>query len=253
MEKGSKIIVKHFQRFGLTVHFGNNKKEEPSKTEIMFLPKPNNEPDPTKTNDIILNEDGDCFTFTDKFKYLGTMFTTNLKDDYDIQKRIQNASKAFGTMKNVLTNNTLDTKIRIRVYDATVINILLWGCESWALTTEHLRQLEVCHHRFLRKMAHITIYDVKELHIKNREIRNKMGCYNIDQIMELRTICRLDKITRIKIEQFQRQFIHAWTDQSRTNRRPQKTMKQAFCKTLQNLNINTHLNQWITLANKPKW
>ena len=98
------------------------------------------------------------------------MFEDTLKDDYDIKKRIQNATAAFATMKNVLTDNSLETKIRIRIYDATVINILLWGCESWALTTEHLRQLEVCHHRFLQKMAHITIYDVQELYIKNQEL-----------------------------------------------------------------------------------
>ena len=89
---------------------------------------------------------------------------------------------------------------------------------------EHLRQSEVCHHLFLQKMVHITIYDVKELHIKDREIRNKMGCYNIDAIMELRRIPWLDKIVRIKIKGFSRQFIHAWKDKSRPRGRLQYTI-----------------------------
>ena len=91
------------------------------------------------------------------------MFEDILKDNLDINKRIQNACAAFATMKNLLTDIKLNTKIQIRVCNATVINILLRGCESWTLSAEYLGKLEICHHRFLRKMAHITIYDVKEL------------------------------------------------------------------------------------------
>ena len=151
----------------------------------MYFPKPQQKVNAKKTKDILLNDEGDCFTFTSKFKYLGTMFCNTLKDDIDINRRIQNASAAFASMKNLLTDSKLDNKIRIRIYDATVINILLWGCKSWALSVEHQQKLEVCHHRFLQKMAHITIYDVKDLHIKNIKVRKKTGCYNINQIMEL--------------------------------------------------------------------
>ena len=68
LETGSKITVRYFKRFGLTVHLRNNNKQEPSKTEAMFFPKPNNKTDPSQTQDIILNDDGDCFTFTTNFK-----------------------------------------------------------------------------------------------------------------------------------------------------------------------------------------
>jgi hypothetical protein len=65
-------------------------------------------------------------------------------------------------MKQVLCNKDLSAKLRIRVYDATVISILLCGSKSLALTEELQRKLEVCHHLFLRKMIGITIYDVKK-------------------------------------------------------------------------------------------
>ena len=128
----------------------------------------------------------------------------------------------------------------------------MWGCESWALSAEHLQKLEVYHHRFLRKMTRITIYDVKELRIKNSEVRSKMGCYNIDQIMELRRIRWLDKIAKMDINRFPRRFLNAWTDNARLKGRPQKTTKHAICKTLKSLKIDTKMNNWIELAKKPE-
>ena len=66
-------------------------------------------------------------------------------------------------MKNLLMDIKLDTKIKIRVYNATVFNIPLLRYESVPLSAEHLHKLEVCYHQFLQKMAHIVIYYVKEL------------------------------------------------------------------------------------------
>ena len=57
----------------------------------------------------------------------------------------------------------------------TVINILLWGCASWALTEELRRKLEVCHQGFLRKMVGITICDVKDNHISNKQVREELA------------------------------------------------------------------------------
>jgi len=87
-------------------------------------------------------------------------------------------------MKRVLCNEDIPAKLRVRLYDATVINILLWGCESWALTAELRRKLEVCHHRFLRKMVNITIYDVKDNHISNEQVREELTCYKFHQSLE---------------------------------------------------------------------
>ena len=89
IERGSKKIAIHFKWFGLKVNFGNNDKQEPSKTEAILFQKPKNKTDSSQTHDIILNDDGDCFTSTTNFKYLGTMFEDTLKDNLDINERIQ--------------------------------------------------------------------------------------------------------------------------------------------------------------------
>ena len=66
------------------------------------------------------------------------------------------------------------------------MNLLLWGCESWALTKEQKRKLEVCHHRSLRKMTGMTIFDVKEKHITNKQVRERLGnCCSLHQFIEI--------------------------------------------------------------------
>ena len=114
----------------------------------MYIPPPRRTTIATDTADIIINE-FEFFSYTDTFKYLGTIFTPLLKDDLDIRRRISQANGAFATMKRVLCNKDIPEQIRVQLYDATVINILLWRCNSWVLTGELQRKLEVCHHKFL--------------------------------------------------------------------------------------------------------
>ena len=122
----------------------------------MFIPGHGIEATPEATEDIMLNSH-EYFSFCDTFKYLGTTFTSDLDDSADIKKRIQKASGAFYKMSKVLKDPNLSHKMRIRTYEATVLNILLFGCESWALKKEDRRKLEVCHHKFLRSMLGIAM------------------------------------------------------------------------------------------------
>ena len=256
IEEGAKLIKLHFSRFGLTVHCGNKQTQKKSKTEAMFFP--NSTYDTTNlsndTQDIKL-DNNHFFSFTNKFKYLGTYFTPKLTENEDISRRISSATRAFAKMKNVLTDTTIDIKIRLRIYDATVINILLWGCESWALTIEHRRKLEVAHHRFLRNIARITIYEVKENKIfSNKYLRQHLEkCYTIETIMELRRLRWLEKIAKMDKKRAPKKLINAWLPQPRPPHRPQQTIKIAFAKTLKKYNFNTRMNEWIKMAKSDRW
>eukprot|EP00980_Cylindrotheca_fusiformis_P001528 scaffold346_cov116-Cylindrotheca_fusiformis.AAC.42 len=73
------------------------------------------------------------FGFCGSFKYLGTSFDNTLDDSIDVKKRIQKANGAFAAMAKVLKDRKISTKLRLRTYEATVLSILLFGCESWAL------------------------------------------------------------------------------------------------------------------------
>jgi hypothetical protein len=89
--------------------------------------------------------------------------------------------------KNIFRCKAINSKLRLRTYNTIVVNLLLWGCKSWALKAKDQRRIEVFHHRCLWRMLNITIYNIMEQHISNEEIRKRMeSYYKMEQKMELR-------------------------------------------------------------------
>jgi hypothetical protein len=105
----------------------------------MHIPRPYQQSTIDDTKDIMLGDER-YFGYCTNFKYLGTTFTPELNDSNDIQLRIDQASKAFYAMnKNIFRCKAINSKLRLRTYNAIVVNLLLWGCESWALKAEGRR------------------------------------------------------------------------------------------------------------------
>ena len=116
IERGGKLIQSHFKKFGLAVHVGNKtKKNAKSKTEAMFFPGAGRKEDATtidKEADIMIREQ-EFYSYTKKFKYLGSICTPSLKDDEDIKRRISQACGAFAQAEKLLCNHKLQAITRI--------------------------------------------------------------------------------------------------------------------------------------------
>ena len=84
------------------------------------------------TKPILVDESG-MITFTRHFKYLGSYISYSLKDDYDIEHRISQASAVMGDLNNFWTNSTVDNLSKYLIFCAIPCNLLLWGCESWTI------------------------------------------------------------------------------------------------------------------------
>ena len=102
-----------------------------AKTEAMHFPS-------KQLKDIPRNElaaykaceGSGCITFTNKFRYLGSLISWDLTDNLDVQQRTGIASKAFGLLrKEIFCNQSLKIVTQVRLFTAFVINLLLWGCE----------------------------------------------------------------------------------------------------------------------------
>ena len=251
LEEASKLIMSHFSRFGLTVHSGNKQAKENSKTEAMFIPASGYTPTASDTADIMLN-DNEFFGFCTKFKYLGTYFANSLDDSTDIRNRISKASGAFATMKRVLQSMEIPEPTRVRAYEATVLNILLYGCESWALKEADRKKLEACHHRFLRGILKISMFDVKEQHIKNTEIRERLNCNSLEQHMELRRARWLEKLALMSTTRNPRKAFVSWTPHPRPTGRPHQSIRHGYASTIKkSLGIpdrNSSFNSWMNMA-----
>ena len=70
-----------------------------------------------------------------EFQYLGSIIATDGQIDVEVDKRLANASKAFGALKKaVFTNTNLFLTTERHVYEACVLSVLPNGSECWILS-----------------------------------------------------------------------------------------------------------------------
>ena len=106
--------------FGLTISL--------KKTEVMFQPAPG-----TTRSEPSIKIENTTLNVVNKFKYLGSIISDDCSIEREINNRIRLASDAFGRLRNKVWNCreiTLATKLI--VYQAIVISVLLYGCETWS-------------------------------------------------------------------------------------------------------------------------
>ena len=92
-----------------------------------------------------------------EFPYLGSVVEASGRIGRDIDRRIAQASKAFGTLhKSVFSDNNLLVQTKQKIYQACVLSILLYGSECWTLLCHQRRKLESFHHRCLKTILGIS-------------------------------------------------------------------------------------------------
>ena len=94
--------------------------------------------------------------------------------DPDIDRRIANASKAFGALRRaVFKDRHLSLRTKRRVYQTCVLPVLLYGSECWMPLRRHLAQLNTFHHRCIRAVLGITRKQQWERHISSQQLRSQ--------------------------------------------------------------------------------
>ena len=137
------------------VHSGITKtpvtKGKTSKTELLFVAKPNNSytepstPDDTNFSPIIL-EEGRFIPVVNKFCYLRSIINHNLRESEDVDNRTKKASQAFGDLqRGVFTSKSTSFNVKKSVYTALILFVLLHGAEAWSLTETEMNRL-ICFH-----------------------------------------------------------------------------------------------------------
>jgi hypothetical protein len=193
-------------------------------------------------------------TFCTKFKYLGSYFVPDLSDTEDITERLTQGRKLFGAIrKQLLCNKQIPIDIRRRLYQATVMNIALWGCESWALKEADRSKLETFHHKCLRKMCGWTMWDVYERRITKERVRRTVAnSPTMESMMEVRRCRWLCKLSFMKASRFPRRMIGAWCPTPRpVGRTPADDMTRIRIHTLKILGFEEdrgQLREWMTVA-----
>lgn len=135
------IIVMESDKMGLSL---NNKK-----TKTMVISKKAVIPS------CNININGNILKQVHKFKYLGTLITSDGRCNTEIKARICQAKTAFQKMKSFLTNKKLPLELRKRIHQCYIEPVLMYACETWTINAQMERSLNATEMWFLRRMLKI--------------------------------------------------------------------------------------------------
>ena len=132
--------------------------------------------------------------WVDKFKYLGIMFTSDGGLDTDLARRVQLAAAAFRQLERpFFQQKCIPMGVRMMVYTAMVVSVLLYGSEAWALTQPQLQMLEVFHRARLRMILGVRLAD----RIPIPELLRRCGTVSIRDMLDRRQLRWLGHIARM--------------------------------------------------------
>ena len=145
---------------------------------------------------LIVFKDG-FITICRHFKYLGSWISFSLQEDHGITKRLSAANALMGVMSKIWDDDHLDTYSKYLIFRAIPCNLLLWGCESWALRKSLLASLKNFLNRGFRRILKVKMCQVFKQHITNTSIREKFeNIPTIKNQISLRQLTYLGKIFR---------------------------------------------------------
>ena len=111
------------------------------------------------------------------FCYLGSVMSSNSSCDKEIKTRMGKANAIFGRLEKIWKSNGCSVDTKVRLYESIVLSTLLYGAVTWPITVANGRRLEAAHHRWLRRILHVTWRDkITNKVIRERTRQEELGC-----------------------------------------------------------------------------
>ena len=239
LEVGTNLLVKHFRKFGMQMHFGTGEKS--SKTEFTCIPPSTRAgfqghsiaPVPIfKSVDGVQTEIGNV-TVANAFVYLGTTINYDLDDLVGIKKRIGQAQGMFNKLENcVFKSKDFPIALKSRLYSALVLSILLYGSESWLTTGTHLKLLKTFHHRCVRIICGTTLFAFQ----RTSKLLKKANISSIESLVGSRFLNWLGHVARMPETAVPRKLLTAFVTHEQVRETIRGTRKFQRPKTASSLN-----------------
>ena len=146
------------QRFGINI--------SARKSEVLFIGRGEGD---VRMEDLQLR--GQPMKKVEEFTYLGSVVTSDGKCIQDIERRRAGATRAFGTLRQRLWNRReISRKVKMKVFNAIVIPVLLYGATAWAPTRTEERRLDAFEMGMLRSILGVRWDDF----VRNADIRDML-------------------------------------------------------------------------------
>eukprot|EP00957_Ditylum_brightwellii_P136541 10412638-Ditylum_brightwellii.AAC.1 len=131
-------------------------------------------------------------------------------------------------MPNVFCNPTILLHVKHMLYMAIPMNLLLWGCEMWALKQTDWKLLQVFHMSAICQILNISMFEVQEKRIYNKNLYSMFNIDLLESIVTSRHLRWIGKIALMKESWLPRKFLTAWHPNVRPVGRPLTTICHTY-------------------------
>ena len=146
------------QRFGINI--------SAKKSEVLYVGRG---PGEVRVEDVTLR--GETIREVGEFTYLGSVVTTDGKTMKDIEKRRAGARRAFGSLrKRLWRRREISLRVKMKIFNAIVLPVLLYGATAWALTRTEENRLDALEMGMLRTIVGVRWDDF----VRNADIRERL-------------------------------------------------------------------------------
>jgi hypothetical protein len=87
-----------------------------------------------------------------QFIYFGTTVKIQNLIQEEIKRRLNSGNACYHSVQNLPSSRLLFKNVKLRIYKATILLVVLYGCEIWSLTLKEEHRLNVFENRVLRRI-----------------------------------------------------------------------------------------------------
>ena len=159
----------------------------------------------------------------DRFKYLGLEYSSDRKQDGEIDPRIGMVSEIIRSLhRTMITKNELSLKTKLAIFKSVYRPTLIYGHEQWVISERIQSRLKATEIRFLRKVAGFSLRDK----VQNNNIRKKLPIEPLLLDIERSQLHRLGHVLRIRHNRLPSKILQATFTCKRPIKRPRTTWRK---------------------------
>jgi hypothetical protein len=128
----------------------DNLREESKKTDLKINSSKTEEVRVNTTVNQELRLNGEVIKRSSDFCYWGNVVAEDDGASTDVNVRIQKARGSFSKLRKVWLSTSIRKDTKISIFTACVKSVLLYGCETWLVTSEIRRKIQTFVNRCLR-------------------------------------------------------------------------------------------------------
>jgi len=164
----------------------NDLESESAKVGLVINIKKTEEIRVNAKNNRPLHIGNEIINRVEHFTYLGSNISADGGALKDVNMRIQKARGAFAKLLNVWKSTSITKHLKMKIFNACVKSVLLYGCETWFVTNEVKRKLQVYVNSCYRRILKIWWTGNPEDWPSNEKLLQKAGQQDINKEIQMR-------------------------------------------------------------------